>query len=178
MSTETERMVRLDRGPFRRLAMRGHIATYRLTRGRKGAHIDGDAGHRPVLLLTTTGRTTGRKLGPCPSCTSPTTTATSSSAPTPDETTTRGGSTTCAPTPPPPHAIGTTPIAVTAHILTDTEAAPHWPALDRDQPDLPGAATTHKTTLPHHPPHPRLGPPRPSCPGVRGDRSECRVADR
>ena len=61
MSTELERLLRLDNGPFRRLAMRGHIRTYRLTHGGKGGRIISDAGDRPVLLLTTIGRHSGKR---------------------------------------------------------------------------------------------------------------------
>lgn len=60
MIREVERAIKLDRGPFRRIAMRGHALTYRLSRGKAGSHISGEAGERPVLLLTTTGRRTGR----------------------------------------------------------------------------------------------------------------------
>lgn len=60
MSTELERLLRLDNGPFRRLAMRGHSRTYRLTGGRRGGRIVSDAGDRPVLLLTTIGQHSGK----------------------------------------------------------------------------------------------------------------------
>ncbi len=60
VSAELDRLVRLDRGPFRRIAMRGHVITYRLTRGRRGGHIPSGAGDRPVLLLTTVGCRTGK----------------------------------------------------------------------------------------------------------------------
>lgn len=60
IAREAAKSVKLDRGPFRRLSCRMHSFTYRLTGGRVGGVLDSASGVRPILLLTTTGRRTGR----------------------------------------------------------------------------------------------------------------------
>lgn len=57
---EAAKSVRLDRGPFRRLSCRMHARMYRLTGGRLGGTLDSASGSRPILLLTTTGRRSGK----------------------------------------------------------------------------------------------------------------------
>ena len=59
-TSELDKLIKLDRGPLRRLATRGHAITYRLSRGRLGSRLDSDVGQRPVLLLTTIGRHSGK----------------------------------------------------------------------------------------------------------------------
>lgn len=58
---EAEKSVKLDRGPFRKLSCRMHRRMYRLTGGRVGGQLDSASGVRPILLLDTTGRKTGRR---------------------------------------------------------------------------------------------------------------------
>lgn len=60
MIREVERAIKLDRGPFRRMSVRGHRTAYRLSGGRFGGRINGEAGDRPVLLLTSIGSRSGR----------------------------------------------------------------------------------------------------------------------
>lgn len=57
---EAEKAVKLDRGPFRRISCRAHAFLYRLSGGRIGGRLDSASGQRPILLLTTTGRTSGK----------------------------------------------------------------------------------------------------------------------
>ena len=58
---EAQKSVKLDRGPFRKLSCRMHRRMYRLTGGRVGGKLDSASGVRPILLLDTTGRKTGRR---------------------------------------------------------------------------------------------------------------------
>lgn len=58
---EARKAVKLDRGPFRKLSCRMHARMYRLTGGRIGGQLDSASGVRPILLLETTGRRSGRK---------------------------------------------------------------------------------------------------------------------
>ncbi len=58
---EARKVVKLDRGPFRKLSSRMHCRMYRLTGGRFGGQLDSASGVRPILLLETTGRRTARK---------------------------------------------------------------------------------------------------------------------
>ncbi len=56
-----EKVVSMDRGPFRRISMRMHSRVYRLSGGRIGNKLSDETGERPVLVLTTTGRRSGKR---------------------------------------------------------------------------------------------------------------------
>lgn len=59
-TAELEKLIKLDRGRFRKIATRAHALTYRISRGRLGSKLDSEVGQRPVLLLTTIGRHSGK----------------------------------------------------------------------------------------------------------------------
>ena len=58
---EARKAVKLDRGPFRKLSCQMHRRIYRITGGRVGGRLDSASGVRPILLLETTGRKSGRR---------------------------------------------------------------------------------------------------------------------